>query len=93
MQNSGFLVPPIDRRYVKASTFSSVKWEWTRSAGLRENCVVVRASVGRHREEAELQVDDIELAERSLADLRTALGRLAEPVDTLVTRWGGGLPQ
>ena len=90
---SGFLVPPVDGRYVKASTFSSVKWDWVRSAAASDGLVVVRASVGRHREEADLQVDDDELAARALADLRAAVGPLPRPVDTVVTRWGGGLPQ
>jgi oxygen-dependent protoporphyrinogen oxidase len=55
----------------------------------------VRASVGRHRETADLQRDDAELAALALADLRTALGpdALGEPVDRHVQRWGGGLPQ
>ncbi len=30
---SGFLVPPVDRRSVKASTFSFAKWDWVREAG------------------------------------------------------------
>ena len=30
---SGFLVPPVDGRAVKASTFSFAKWDWVREAG------------------------------------------------------------
>jgi oxygen-dependent protoporphyrinogen oxidase len=88
---SGFLVPPSDGRFIKASTFSSVKWAWLAEAGK----TVVRASVGRHRETADLQRDDAELAALALADLRTALGpdALGEPIDSHVQRWGGGLPQ
>jgi oxygen-dependent protoporphyrinogen oxidase len=92
---SGFLVPPSDGRFIKASTFSSAKWSWLAESGR----TVVRASVGRHRETADLQRDDTELAALALADLRTALGRpgspdpLGTPVDTHVQRWGGGLPQ
>nr|WP_307856546.1 protoporphyrinogen oxidase [Catenulispora pinistramenti] len=88
---SGFLVPPADGRFIKASTFSSVKWSWLAASGK----TVVRASVGRHRETADLQREDTELAALALADLRTALGpdALGDPVDRYVQRWGGGLPQ
>ena len=54
--------------------------------------MLLRASIGRHREEQQLQVDDEELVARSRADLRDAVGLTAEPVDA-VQRWGGGLPQ
>ena len=89
---SGFLVPPADGRFIKASTFSSVKWSWLAESGK----TVVRASVGRHRESADLQREDGDLAGLALADLRTALGApdaLGEPIDWHVQRWGGGLPQ
>lgn len=90
---SGFLVPPADGRFIKASTFSSAKWSWLAASGSGKT--VVRASVGRHRETADLQRDDAELSVLALADLRTALGpgALGEPVDRHVQRWGGGLPQ
>ncbi|MGH8893273.1 MAG: protoporphyrinogen oxidase [Actinomycetes bacterium] len=90
-QGSGFLVPPVDGRAVKAVTFSSCKWGWfaREAAGL----VVVRASLGRAGEEAVLQRDDPELVDLALADLTDALGVTDPPVDARVTRWGGGLPQ
>jgi len=90
---SGFLVPPIDGRRIKASTFSFAKWDWVRAAGAAEGVVHLRTSVGRHREEASLQVTDEELVAASLADLREALGLTAPPVASHVQRWGGGLPQ
>ena len=88
---SGFLVPPVDGRTIKASTFSFAKWDWVREAG--NGLLLLRTSVGRHREEAVLQVGDEELVAVSLADLHDATGLSAEPVDTHVQRWGGGLPQ
>jgi oxygen-dependent protoporphyrinogen oxidase len=54
---------------------------------------VVRGSVGRHRDEAVLQRDDVELAGLVAADLRSATGVRGRPVAWRVTRWGGGLPQ
>ena len=89
---SGFLVPPIDGRDIKASTFSSAKWPWLRQALPAYD--VVRVSFGRAGEARTLQRTDDELAAAGLADLAEALGRtLPAPVDTRVQRWGGGLPQ
>jgi len=92
-ESSGFLVPPVDGRRIKASTFSFAKWGWARKAGAEAGVVHLRTSIGRHREEASLQVTDEELVAVSLADLREATGLDATPVDTHVQRWGGGLPQ
>ncbi len=84
---SGFLVPPVDRRRIKAATFSSSKW------GLDHDVVLLRASLGRLGEERTLQRPDADLVADALADLREATGLTARPVDSHVQRWGGGLPQ
>jgi oxygen-dependent protoporphyrinogen oxidase len=88
---SGFLVPPVDGRVVKAATFSSNKWGWYADAA--PALTVVRLSIGRLDEEADLQRDDSELVDAALADLTDAMGVADPPVDARVTRWGGGLPQ
>ena len=88
---SGFLVPPVERRTIKASTFSFAKWAWVRD--LHPDVVVLRTSIGRHREEATLQAGDEGLVRVSLADLAAMAGITARPVDTHVQRWGGALPQ
>jgi protoporphyrinogen/coproporphyrinogen III oxidase len=88
--SSGFLVPAVDGRRIKAATYSFSKWAWVGAAsGLR----ILRASVGRHREEASLQATDDELVARVVADLGLATGQPVNPVDTHVQRWGGALPQ
>jgi oxygen-dependent protoporphyrinogen oxidase len=88
---SGFLVPPVEGRSVKAVTFTSSKWGWyaDRAPGL----VLLRASVGRLGEEPVLQRDDADLVDLVLADLADLLGVTDPPVDARVSRWGGGLPQ
>ena len=91
LPGSGFLVPPVDGRTIKAATFSFAKWDWVREAG--DGLLVLRASVGRHREESVLQVPDEDLVAASLADLAEATGLAARSVDSRVQRWGGGLPQ
>ncbi|NNG39917.1 protoporphyrinogen oxidase [Flexivirga sp. ID2601S] len=89
--SSGFLVPPVEGRAIKASTFSSTKWPWLADAA--PGVVFARVSLGRQGEEAELQRSDEELAAAGLADLRAALGAAPDPIDVHVQRWGGALPQ
>ncbi len=88
---SGFLVPPVDGRTIKASTFSSRKWGWVDQAG--PDTFVLRTSVGRHGDEADLAWDDTDLVRLSREDLAEAAGISAAPVAARVTRWDGGLPQ
>lgn len=96
---SGFLVPPVEGRAVKAATFSATKWDWVRAAGRGVgpdggDLVLLRASLGRHREEAVLQRPDAELVALALREVGEIVGApLPPPVDTHVQRWGGGLPQ
>jgi protoporphyrinogen/coproporphyrinogen III oxidase len=91
--SSGFLVPPVDRRAIKASTFSFAKWGWVRAAGAEHGLVHLRTSLGRLGEEATLQRTDDDLVAASLSDLAEAVGLSATPVASHVQRWGGGLPQ
>jgi protoporphyrinogen/coproporphyrinogen III oxidase len=88
---SGFLVPAVDGRAIKAVTYSTVKWPHLRDQGAGLH--LVRCSVGRLGDEAILQRDDDELAALAAADLATATGVRGRPADVRVTRWGGGLPQ
>jgi oxygen-dependent protoporphyrinogen oxidase len=88
---SGFLVPSVEGRTIKASTYSHAKWQWSGEAG--GELAVLRCSVGRLGEEYVLQRSDEELVALAAADLRSAVGLDAPVVASLVTRWGGGLPQ
>jgi protoporphyrinogen/coproporphyrinogen III oxidase len=91
LEGSGYLVPAVDGRPVKAVTFSSVKWPHLRPAAVAP--VVVRCSLGRIGEERLLQRDDADLAALAAADLAAATGVRGAPADVRVTRWGGALPQ
>ncbi len=93
VEGSGFLVPPVDGRAIKAATYSFRKWDWVCRAGAELGLVHVRASLGRHREERDLQRDDFELVDAAVVDLADAIGLQAGPVAWHVQRWGGGLPQ
>jgi oxygen-dependent protoporphyrinogen oxidase len=94
-QRSGYLVPAVDGRAVKAATFSTVKWPHLAAQGAdAQNPVhVVRCSVGRSGDVAVLQRDDEDLAALAAAELADAIGITAPTIATRVTRWGGGLPQ
>ncbi len=92
LTGSGFLVPPVEGRAVKAATWSSRKWEWL-GARADRGTVLLRTSLGRHRESRLLQRDDSELVALAVAELGAAVGLHRPPLDARVTRWGGGLPQ
>jgi oxygen-dependent protoporphyrinogen oxidase len=86
---SGLLVPPVTGRLVKGVTVSSAKWPH-----LGGDVLLVRASVGRFRGEADLQRRDDDLTAAVVADVADLLGLARpEPVATRLIRWGGGLPQ
>ncbi|GCD48088.1 protoporphyrinogen oxidase [Streptomyces paromomycinus] len=91
LPGSGFLVPPVDGRLIKAATFLTGKWAWPGRCAPGK--VVVRTSVGRHGEDTALRLDDKELVARSRTELSAATGLTAVPYDTAVTRWATGLPQ
>ncbi|MFC6066963.1 protoporphyrinogen oxidase [Streptomyces ochraceiscleroticus] len=91
LTGSGFLVPPVDGHKIKAATFASNKWGWIDAAD--PDLFVLRTSIGRHGDTADLEREDAELVDLSLADLREAVGLPAAPVEARVTRWDGGLPQ
>jgi protoporphyrinogen/coproporphyrinogen III oxidase len=91
---SGYLVPAVDGRAVKAVTFSTVKWPHLADATAADDPLeIVRCSVGRIGEEAVLQRDDGELAEIAAAELAEATGARGTPAAARITRWGGALPQ
>jgi oxygen-dependent protoporphyrinogen oxidase len=93
-QRSGYLVPAVDGRAVKAATFSTIKWPHLARAADPKNPVhIVRCSVGRSGDVAVLQRDDADLAALAAAELAAAIGIAARPIAHRVTRWGGGLPQ
>ncbi|MBA3745799.1 FAD-dependent oxidoreductase, partial [Sporichthya sp.] len=94
VSGSGFLVPAVDRRLIKAVTLSSAKWEWTAAAATAAGSgTVLRASVGRLGEEDDLQRSDEDLVHGVAVDVAHATGLAGSPADWLVNRWGGALPQ
>jgi oxygen-dependent protoporphyrinogen oxidase len=91
-ESSGILVGAGERRTdgtpysVKAFTYSATKWS-------HFDAVVLRGSVGRFGEPGALRADDDEVIRLVRSDLADLTGITAAPIDAMVTRWGGGLPQ
>jgi oxygen-dependent protoporphyrinogen oxidase len=89
LTSSGYLVPAIYGRPVKAVTFASSKWAHLGASDV----VIVRCSIGRHGDIADLQRDDTELAAAAASELTAYAGFRGVPIDSRVSRWGGALPQ
>ncbi|MBH5337496.1 protoporphyrinogen oxidase [Streptomyces pactum] len=88
---TGFLLPPVEGRRIKAVTFSGHKWGWVGEGD--PDLFVLRTSVGRYGEESDLALDDEDLVALSRTDLAETVGLAARPVAARVTRWDAGLPQ
>jgi oxygen-dependent protoporphyrinogen oxidase len=87
---SGLLVPPVTGRLVKGVTVSSAKWPHLHGGG----ALLVRSSVGRYRDEADLQRSDEDLTAAVVDDVADLLElEQPRPLETRLVRWGGGLPQ
>ncbi|HEX4226564.1 MAG TPA: protoporphyrinogen oxidase [Pseudonocardiaceae bacterium] len=72
----------------KAFTFSSRKW-----GHLTGEHLLIRGSVGHAGETRTLQRDDADLLTAVRADLAQLTGVTDTPIDAVVQRWGGGMPQ
>ncbi|GAA4611599.1 protoporphyrinogen oxidase [Actinoallomurus liliacearum] len=88
---SGYLVPAIETRDVKAVTFSTTKWPHLTDGS--PDLVVARCSIGRYGDEQALQRSDEELKAAAMTELARTADVNELPIDSRVTRWGGGLPQ
>lgn len=87
------LVPSSADRAVRSVTFSDLKWDWTAVRARERGVRILRVAVGRHGESEVLARPDGELVDLVRDELADMLGVRATPVDQLVSRWGGALPQ
>lgn len=94
LEGSGFLIPPTENRFIKASTYASNKWPWL-DAVLPDGQAVIRISVGRFGDEpsAWSELPDDELARRAWADWLDIAGRSDTALHLEVQRWENSLPQ
>ena len=89
---SGFLVPPVDGRTIKAATFSFAKWAWVR-VGRRRRCWCCAPRSAGTARSACSRCPTRSWSPPRWPTSREATGLAARPVDSHVQRWGGGLPQ
>ena len=92
LTGSGFLIPPNEPTFIKASTFASNKWPWLQ-ARIPDGTAVVRMSVGRYRSTELATHTDEQLAQKSVADWMSITGRSDRVLHTEVWRHVGALPQ
>ncbi len=84
---SGFLVPRTEGRMLTACTWASAKWPQLAGEPL------LKASVGRFRDERALQLDDAALVDRVHAELSAAMGLRQAPAQARVMRFERALAQ
>lgn len=89
LDGSGFLVPPSDPRTITACSWTSSKWAHLGS----DDTVWLRASAGRHGDEAALALDDDALVAAVLADLAETMALHGTPDEIRLTRWPRSFPQ
>ena len=86
-EQSGVLVATGERLHAKAITLSTRKW------GARGNAELLRMSFGRFGDDIARTTDDHDLQAWAVDDLATVFGVSVDPIDVLVHRWIGALPQ
>ncbi|MFD3508506.1 protoporphyrinogen oxidase [Nocardia sp. NPDC058666] len=87
--NSGILVATGEPLRAKAFTLSSRKWPHL----AERDVALVRASFGRLGDDKPLSWTDDELIAAAITDLTTVTGIPITPLEAVVQRWPGGLPQ
>ncbi|MGW4249837.1 FAD-dependent oxidoreductase, partial [Nocardia sp. NPDC004722] len=87
--NSGILVATGEPLRAKAFTLSSRKWPHLAA----RDVALVRASFGRFGDDTPLSWSDPDLIAAAVEDLSAVTGLEIRPIDAVVQRWPGGLPQ
>ena len=89
LDGSGHLVPKPEQRALTACSWASTKWSHWKAPGQS----VLRASLGRHGNEAAADGTDDELVARAVGDLHEPLRLAGDPIASRVTRWPAAFPQ
>ena len=86
---SGFVVPRKEKRSITACTWTSSKWMHVAPEGK----VLLRAYVGHAGNEDIVQLEDREILDQVLTDLRELTGLQASPLFYEINRWPQAMPQ
>ena len=89
LEGSGFLMPRSETGLVTGCTWTSSKWP-SRSP---KDYVLLRAFLGRSKDDSFLEYGDPELVEVATETLRPLLGIRGAPERAWVHRWAEGMPQ
>lgn len=95
LEGSGFLVPPTEKSFIKASTFVSNKWPWMRER-IPEGTALIRMSIGRYGDGPGgwQDCDDEELIARAFEDWQRIVDRGSDRlIAAEAHRWERALPQ
>ena len=95
LEGSGFLVPPTEKAFIKASTFVSNKWPWMRER-IPEGTALIRMSIGRYGDGPGGWKDckDAQLIARAFEDWKSITGRESDRLLVAEAhRWTRALPQ
>ncbi len=88
-EGTGFLVPPVEQEFLVGCTWLTSKWPHL----VNDDVVIIRSLVGRYGDDRWASIDDAGLIERVRESLRRMVGIESAPVETLVQRWPGAMPQ
>ncbi len=86
---TGFLVPPVEGEFIVGSTWLTSKWPHL----VNDDIVILRNLVGRYGDTRWMGMDDDEIVATVRDGLRRMAGIEADPIETLVQRWPGAMPQ
>lgn len=95
LDGSGFLIPPTEKSFIKASTFVSNKWPWT-GERIPAGTALIRMSIGRYGDEPGVWQDctDEELISQAFDDWQATVGRSSDRlIAAEAHRWERALPQ
>ena len=95
LEGSGFLVPPTESSFIKASTFVSNKWPWMRER-IPAGTALIRMSIGRYGDGPGgwHDCEDDELIARAYADWQSIADRRSDRlIAAEAHRWEHALPQ
>ncbi len=86
---TGFLVPPVEGEFIVGSTWLTSKWPHL----VNDDVVILRNLVGRYGDNRWMAMDDDQIVTTVRDGLRRMAGIEAAPIETLVQRWPGAMPQ
>ncbi len=89
LKGFGFIVPRIENRRINACTYSSIKWSYRAPDGY----LLLRTFVGGGHHEEIVNLDDKEIVNIVLEEMKDIVGIDAKPVFTKVCRWIKGMPK